>query len=520
MSKYTRNQAILSKIETTYGSDPTPTLANGLLIGVPTFSVNGREVTRDFLRATFSQQGSIVGEKTCNVKFPTELKGSGVVGQIPQFAPNLRAAGLRQENILAFLFNSLAGVFTVGEIVTGGTSSCVCVVEAKTATHLFLDVGQIDLTVTSSANFAVGEIVTDGTSAATGKIIQIPDATSIVLSQVSGTFGVHTVTGGSTGTSTAASVVTALDPPVEDETLTGASSGATCDSNYDSIVACSLTVDDSSGFEIGETLTGNDSGANAAIVYIPDGTTIYVGTVSDGPFTTDDDAAEGGTSGATCAISSVDATGFNVYQPGWMWEPRSKDFESCTQYFFADDIRFRMLGCRGNADMDFSVGGYPILNLDMTSKYTAPTDTAIGGTLTVDENAAPQVLGVDLQIGDFATPVAERLTIDYANNVAQKRSMRESDGIKAINVTGRNSAGSIDPDVESLSTFNPWTTWDASTKVCIFADVGSSYGNRVLVFANESQFKNPTFADKDGVMAYNIPFMPTGSDNEVKLFIY
>jgi len=520
MSKYTRNQAILSKIETTYGSDPTPTLANGLLIGTPNFSVNGRKVDRDFLRGTFSKFGHIVGEKTTNVKFSTELKGSGVVGTAPQFAPNLRACGLRQDNITAFKFTNASGTFIVDEIVTGGTSNCICKLEAIMDDHLMLDVATVDLTVDSTTGFAVGSIVTGDKSGATGKIIQIPDATSLILSQVTGTFNTNddNLADGTTGATANVGAVGAVAAPQGDETLTGGTSGATCDGDF--AAEADLTISNVVGtFVVGETVTATPSGGIGVILSLPDATSMYLITLAGGPIT-DADVLTGGTSGATADCDGNLSSGIDVYQPGFMWEPRSRDFESCAQYFFVDGIKFSMLGCRGTCDIDLTVGDYPKLNLDMTGNFAVPSDTALGGTPTVNENAPPQVLGVDLEIGDFATPVAEKLTFDFSTTVSPKRSLREADGIAEIAITGRDPKGTIDPDVETLATFNPWTIWDNATKVTVKAAVGATYGNRLLLYAAECQFDNPTFQDRDGVQKYNIPFVPTGSDNEVKLFIF
>jgi hypothetical protein len=375
MSKLIRMSTILAKAEVSYGTDPTPGDANGILISEPTFNVNGSKVTRDYLRATISPIGHVVGEKSIGIDFETELKGSGTGGTALKAEALLLACGLGVTAVECVPISGGSGTFVVGETVTGGTSSKTGVVQFRTANHIILS----------------------------------------------------------------------------------ASSG-------------SLTS--------GETITGGTSGATA--------------TVGTNP----------------------------MDQNGLLYKPVSSSFGSCTIYYYLDGIRHIAVGCRGSLSLDFTVGQYPKMSFKMVGQYAAPSDNSVSGTAAFDTGLPPQVLGVDLNIGAFGAAVAEKVSVDLGVKTSLSKNMQDVDGIGEVRISGRDPSGSVDPDVEALSTFNPWTIWDAGTKQAILVDVGSTYGNRVALYMKEAQFDNPKYRNSDGLAKYDIPFIPTGSDDEIKLLIW
>ncbi len=79
MSKLIRRMAMLAKLETTYGTDPTPTgAADAMLVneGID-FQPTGEVVQRSIIRSTFSPDGNVIGAKVVNLSFEMELKGGG-----------------------------------------------------------------------------------------------------------------------------------------------------------------------------------------------------------------------------------------------------------------------------------------------------------------------------------------------------------------------------------------------------------------------------------------------------------
>lgn len=91
--------AILAKIESVYGTDPTPTeSANALIVYNPTFEVLGNQRARAVPLPHFGQiKGVNVGDGL-KLNFTTELKYSGTAGTASRYDPLLRACNLTVVN--------------------------------------------------------------------------------------------------------------------------------------------------------------------------------------------------------------------------------------------------------------------------------------------------------------------------------------------------------------------------------------------------------------------------------------
>jgi len=96
----TRKKFLIAKIETTYGTDPSP------VGGSDAVQVTNLELTpieSDNVQAATYQgflgnptRGTLVANKRVSVTFDVELAGSGTAGTAPAFGPLLKACGLSQ----------------------------------------------------------------------------------------------------------------------------------------------------------------------------------------------------------------------------------------------------------------------------------------------------------------------------------------------------------------------------------------------------------------------------------------
>lgn len=96
MSLLTRKRTVLAKIESTYGTDPTPTgSANAMLIkNLNITPISAELVSRDLIRPYLGNSESLLSQKFVQTDFEVEYVGSGIIGQAPSVDPLLRACGL------------------------------------------------------------------------------------------------------------------------------------------------------------------------------------------------------------------------------------------------------------------------------------------------------------------------------------------------------------------------------------------------------------------------------------------
>lgn len=109
----TRKKFLIAKIESAYGSDPSP------VGGSDAVQVTNLEVTpieSDNVQAAAFQgfignstRGTLVANKRVSVTFDVELSGSGTAGTAPAFGPLLKACGL-SETVVAATSVTYAGV--------------------------------------------------------------------------------------------------------------------------------------------------------------------------------------------------------------------------------------------------------------------------------------------------------------------------------------------------------------------------------------------------------------------------
>lgn len=75
----TRQTVIWSKRETTYGTDPAMSSADGLLAWDVNLDIKGEQLTRDVLRDTLSPIAHVIGLKEVELTFKTEIRGMTAV---------------------------------------------------------------------------------------------------------------------------------------------------------------------------------------------------------------------------------------------------------------------------------------------------------------------------------------------------------------------------------------------------------------------------------------------------------
>lgn len=97
-SRLIRNSAILAKIETSYGVDPTPTGAdNAILVSNLTINpLNAQNVQRDVIRPFLGGTDELIGTAFIEASFDVELQSSGTAGTAPAWGPLLRASGFAE----------------------------------------------------------------------------------------------------------------------------------------------------------------------------------------------------------------------------------------------------------------------------------------------------------------------------------------------------------------------------------------------------------------------------------------
>lgn len=102
MTLLNRKRTILAKIESPYGSDPTPTgSANAILCrNLNITPMETDQASRDLIRAYLGNYENLPAAIHAMVEFECEIAGAGTAGSAPKYGPLLRACGF-DENLNA-----------------------------------------------------------------------------------------------------------------------------------------------------------------------------------------------------------------------------------------------------------------------------------------------------------------------------------------------------------------------------------------------------------------------------------
>ena len=98
MAKSMKKMLLLAKVETTPGTDPTPTPAvNAILCRAITPElIAGDQVSRDLIRPYKGNAGKLMAGEHRRIQFEVELAGSGTAGTAPAWGPLLLACGFAE----------------------------------------------------------------------------------------------------------------------------------------------------------------------------------------------------------------------------------------------------------------------------------------------------------------------------------------------------------------------------------------------------------------------------------------
>lgn len=168
MSLSSRNKVILSKIESVYGTDPTPTgSANAILCkNLNVVPMEAEKVSRDLIRPYFGNSEQLIATKFVRIDFEVEAAGAGFAGKTPAYDSLLRACALAKTlNTAAITIEVASGVATV-TLAAHGYSGAGNKVVIAGANESDLN-GEKAITVTGANTFTYPTTESDGSGTGT-----------------------------------------------------------------------------------------------------------------------------------------------------------------------------------------------------------------------------------------------------------------------------------------------------------------------------------------------------------------
>ncbi len=311
----------------------------------------------------------------------------------------------------------------------------------------------------------------------------------------------------------------ALNKPEFDHLLQASAMGVTA--------GCVITLSGVSGsWEAGEVVTNTTTSGTVGtllnVVVSGSNTTLFIHPLDTKP--SDTDSLAGATSAATGTVSGAPAD-------SWVYYPLSDHaaYKSATAHFHWDGVRHIATGLRADWEVTAEVSGYAAIKFTGQGVYNDPTNIALpspalNGVLPpVVQNAGLQIIN-DGSTVDMSKTAVKSLQLKGGNQIKERNDMNAIDGRRSIEILGaRQASGSIDPEVMALADFDIWTAWKDATTQRLYATLGADAGNRVHLLVTNAQADEVKYQDRDGTLAYNLPFTPralTSAGNDEYFLVF
>ena len=177
-----RRRQLAVKVEAQEGVAESVTADDAkLLVYDPKASFDVEMFERNPARRSFSPLGKIPGKRPAGLSYRLEMRGSGSINTLPEWAKVFAASGFEASALKSINIGAITGgPYLHAEFITGGTSGAVGLVVIKT-----LNGTSSMYFVPVSGTFQSGETITGASSGATSVISSVPASAGFVLHPVS-----------------------------------------------------------------------------------------------------------------------------------------------------------------------------------------------------------------------------------------------------------------------------------------------------------------------------------------------
>jgi hypothetical protein len=208
------------------------------------------------------------------------------------------------------------------------------------------------------------------------------------------------------------------------------------------------------------------------------------------------------------------------------YTPVSTGLKSATQNYYDDGVLHKLLATMGDFTLSAKIGERPLLKFDwigLDGGISAASDT---GTFTAWKKPVPMTKAnvVDITLGaTYAAGVLTGGTVYSstglelkAGNQVNYNAMLSSE---TVDITDRESTGSLELDLSAAQEVALMAAVKANTTQSLAITIGTTTGNKIILFAPAAQFLAPKKVDKNGkrLIGYDVRFVPVNGNDEWRI---
>jgi len=206
--------------------------------------------------------------------------------------------------------------------------------------------------------------------------------------------------------------------------------------------------------------------------------------------------------------------------PSAIYKPASSGIPSITLWVYEDGLAKKLKGVRGNVKFSGKVGEPCYADFDFTGVWDGVADVAMISP-TFEGTVPPALLNSAFTIDAYAG-VMTTFSIDMANQISLRESVNTTSGYVSALITGRNPAGTVDPEMTLVAGYDWFGKWKAgATAAFNLGPVGGTAYNKFAITAPKAVYKKVGEGDRAGNITADVNFalaMNTGDDELVLTF--
>jgi len=263
-------------------------------------------------------------------------------------------------------------------------------------------------------------------------------------------------------------------------------------------------------FVEGESVTGGTSAATGVFHLMDDGVAVLRNVAGD---FVSGEVLTGATSAATANTTAAPVQGIE-YRPV---TSKIAEQKSSLIYLYNDHILYLVKGWRGTFDITAEAGGVPMLNFSGMGLWTTPTDVLNLPDVDPADIIPPRFERVRAKLGAY-DPIFKSFKFAQASQTQQRDDCNSAEGVAEQYLGGREPVVSFDPEMDSLTNYNPFALWESAGKLPLGLTVGQDAGNRWRFQAPNLQHSKLSKGERGMIRVHQIDGTCTGSgDDEFRI---
>ena len=208
---------------------------------------------------------------------------------------------------------------------------------------------------------------------------------------------------------------------------------------------------------------------------------------------------------ACCTTEAIVASTSVTYTPTTAESAQ----ETLTIDVYRDGLVYRILGAMGNVRAIVKENEVPMFEFEFRGVYVAPTDTALLTGVTYVSTGPPQPVSMTLTLHS-QTLRATGFEFDMGNQIELRSDVTNAAGYVHAVCVNQDPTITVDPELETVATFDYITRLQNSTAGAFLGQVGTAAGNIFRLLCPNATITEAPHGDRNRLIIVNLTLKARG----------